>query len=407
MHAPNKIARLFLMYTLEQLSPAEEKELSDWRRQSQGNEIIFQFETDGKNIAQTIDEIQEKKEYIFQKIKEGYPGPWEEKPKTLWRRMSTPMRIAASVLLVVISTGIYLLFQGKNEIQPGSYGANLISTDGIDQILDDTRRAFNDGISGVMIERDSFGNLVYRPMNNTGAGMDKYYILYTPPGGYYNIRFPDGSLVLLNALSSIRYPANFIRDTIVVELKGEAYFEVKKKDTLHPFFVVVKPDPSAPRMSGKNKRGLQQLFELEVSRGRFNINAYGDESFVTATMLQGNATIRSDPDRSHSGIQISSGERVMLADQTALSTDPADISEAVAWKNGRIFYKHAGISVIMNAISRWYRVSIVYHDSIPEGSFHIDLPRDASIHQVLRSLRQQGLYCDIEVRKINVRNKPK
>ena len=120
-----------------------------------------------------------------------------------------------------------------------------------------------------------------------------------------------------------------------------------------------------------------------------------------------NLLIRSAPDRSHSGIQISSGERVMLADQTALSTDPADISEAVAWKNGRIFYRHAGIRVIMNAISRWYRVRIVYHDSIPDRPFHLDLPRDASIHRVLRSLRQQGLYCDIEGRKINVRIKPK
>jgi hypothetical protein len=60
----------------------------------------------------------------------------------------------------------------------------------------------------------------------------------------------------------------------------------------------------------------------------------------------------------------------------------------------------------MNAVSRWYDVGLTYHDSIPDRAFHLDLPRDASIREVMKSLRQQGLYCTIEDRRIHIRHKP-
>src|SRR5690606_26018956 len=49
--------------------------------------------------------------------------------------------------------------------------------------------------------------------------------LITPRGGQYRVTLPDGSLVWLNAASTLRYPAQFDKKKRVVELTGEAFFE--------------------------------------------------------------------------------------------------------------------------------------------------------------------------------------
>jgi ferric-dicitrate binding protein FerR (iron transport regulator) len=94
---------------------------------------------------------------------------------------------------------------------------------------------------------------------------------------------------LLNAASSIKYPANFKRDSIVVELKGEAYFEVKR-DSIHPFIVDIKRDRNVARIDKNKNDTAPGAFQLKVSRGQFNLKAYTNEPFITATMLKGNAT---------------------------------------------------------------------------------------------------------------------
>src|SRR5690606_38970298 len=79
--------------------------------------------------------------------------------------------------------------------------------------------------------------------------------LTTPNGGQYQINLSDGTLVLLNAASTLTYPAEFGENTREVILDGEAYFEVTK-DPEKPFIV----------------RTAKQ--RIEVLGTSFNINAY-------------------------------------------------------------------------------------------------------------------------------------
>lgn len=89
--------------------------------------------------------------------------------------------------------------------------------------------------AGIQITKTAEGQLIYTIENSqNAAGSSLYNTIETPKGGQYQILLPDGSKVWLNAASSLRYPANLTAmNERRVELKGEAYFEVKKLITNH------------------------------------------------------------------------------------------------------------------------------------------------------------------------------
>lgn len=58
--------------------------------------------------------------------------------------------------------------------------------------------------------------------------MDKRQISYleasTSYGESRQIRLPDGTQLILNSCSRVRYPNSFVEDKRQIELEGEAYF---------------------------------------------------------------------------------------------------------------------------------------------------------------------------------------
>ena len=64
------------------------------------------------------------------------------------------------------------------------------------------------------------------------------HLIRTPCGGEYSLTLADGTKVWLNAMSELKYPTRFNGNTRCVELKGEAFFEVKP-DAQRPFYVKI------------------------------------------------------------------------------------------------------------------------------------------------------------------------
>mgnify|MGYP001255209177 CR=1 FL=1 len=57
---------------------------------------------------------------------------------------------------------------------------------------------------------------------------EKYAEVMAATGSVIRYELPDHSVVWLNSGSTLRYPTVFKKDNRNVELKGEAYFEVKR-----------------------------------------------------------------------------------------------------------------------------------------------------------------------------------
>ena len=100
---------------------------------------------------------------------------------------------------------------------------------------------------GTIINITSSSIVYSEPKNLFKNNNIRYNTLYVPHGGMYSIVLDDGTKVYLNSLSSLRYPTRFTGEKRVVDLDGEAYFEVAKSEK--PFIVQFKSNEVRDRKS--------------------------------------------------------------------------------------------------------------------------------------------------------------
>ena len=98
-----------------------------------------------------------------------------------------------------------------------------------------------------------------------------------PAGQRVNVTLSDGTKVILNSMSELKYPSNFSDDSRVVELDGEAYFDVTKSQSA-PFIVKT------------------QFCGVEVLGTVFNVDAYSDNNEFRTSLIEGSVVVRHNVD---------------------------------------------------------------------------------------------------------------
>jgi transmembrane sensor len=308
----------------------------------------------------------------------------------LWPRIA-----AAAAVLLVVGLGVFFynyytntlrhpdagqdLGLAGHDLNPGSNKAYLILSNGKRVSLTDAANGAIAKEAGVEITKTADGKVVYAPRHpefssgsRTGYS-DVLNTIETPKGGQYQVRLPDGSKVWLNAASKLIYPVSFIgRGQREVTLSGEAYFEIAK-DKSHPFHV----------------KTLKQ--DVEVLGTHFNINSYADEPNTKTTLLEGSVKVND--------AILKPGQQSVLAGGK-IKVIPADLEEAVAWKNGLFRFENADLPTVMRQIARWYDVDIVYPAQIPAGTFTGEVYRNMTASKVLDGIGFTGVKFKIEGKKI-------
>jgi ferric-dicitrate binding protein FerR (iron transport regulator) len=171
--------------------------------------------------------------------------------------------------------------------------------------------------------------------------------------------------VWLNAASTLKYPVAFTGNERLVELTGEAYFEVTHNKAM-PF---------------KVKTGQQQV---EVLGTHFNINAYTDEKITATTLLEGSVKVTTTS-RNQKMI-IKPGEQSTVNGDT-MNVQEVDTDEAVAWKNGYFLFNDENLAGIMKKVSRWYNVEVEYKDiSLQSLIFSGTVSKYQNVSQVIKTL---------------------
>lgn len=310
---------------------------------------------------------------------------------SFFRRNWRGLAAAAAILLVLGSTVLTSVLRDRNAaritapqslaaVRPGSTKAVLTLADGSTLALDSAgNRVIQQGIATV---HQNGGALEYAVTG--GQGATSYNILSTPAGGQYQLTLPDGSRIWLNAASSLRFPIAFSGSERIVELKGEAYFEIAKNMNM-PFKVKVND------------------MEVAVLGTHFNIMAYADESNVTTTLLEGAVKVMN----SNREVLLKVGQQVLFDHRTKdLKVTAGDMEGAVAWKNSYFKFTNESIQSVMRKIARWYDVEIEYQGSINQKALWGTISRFEHISEVLQMLELTGsMQFRMEGRKVIVSQK--
>jgi ferric-dicitrate binding protein FerR (iron transport regulator) len=272
----------------------------------------------------------------------------------------------------------------KGDVMPGGNKAILTLANGSQIVLDSAVNGILTHQGNIKVIKLTNGQLVYE---NAGARADEvlYNTMSTPRGGQYSLILPDGSRVWLNAVSSIRFPTAFLGEERTVEITGEAYFEIAK-DPLRPFRVLVN--------SGLKDRRL----EVAVLGTHFNINAYKDEATIKTTVLEG--SVKVSHGSSHTTIE--PGEQTQFDNGILQIVHDANVTETVAWKDGRFEFKDTDLKTIMRQLMRWYDVDVQYNGNISERYFTADISRNKSLSGVLKMLELSDIDFKLEGNKLTV-----
>lgn len=303
---------------------------------------------------------------------------------------------AAAILLMMLGAGL-IFFKSerlqsiktniaykKQDILPGGNKAILTLPSGERVVLTDSTVNQLANQTGGSIIKAANGILVYKANSlaeNSETGEAIFNTISTPRGGQYQVILPDGTHVWLNAVSSLKFPAAFKGGKRLVELNGEAYFEVAKNKEM-PFIVHTENQ------------------EVEVLGTHFNINSYADEASTKTTLLEGSVKVTAKGNQK----VLTPGDQAQINKNTKeIKVMPVSLEEAVAWKNGYFVFNDEKLESIMHRVSRWYDVDYEFEGKQGNLSFLGVIERTKNISSLLKVLESTGnVHFKIEGRKIIV-----
>lgn len=174
-------------------------------------------------------------------------------------------------------------------------------------------------------------SLVVDPVQET---TEKIITKSTQAGQKSNIFLPDGSLVILNAESTISYPETFSVDRLI-SLEGEAYFDVRR-DTANPFLVT--------------SNGVI----TKVLGTSFNIRSRMDEQDVAVSLVSGKVQVQLSDVSTH---ELVPGKRITFNKSSEkFNIDDFETELVCSWKDGILYFQEAEFSEIIKTLELWYGV---------------------------------------------------
>ncbi|WP_316817100.1 FecR family protein [Pedobacter nyackensis] len=319
--------------------------------------------------------------------------------KDIHQRINKPKKLpwlpyAAAVLVITFAATWFLMSNygtsptirsASTIVVPGGNKATLTLADGRSISLSDEK-------SGIIIDsdvikyNDGTGISTNDEKREVHSSTQTQLSLKTPNGGQYQITLPDGTKVWLNAASTLRYPDKFGSKERIVELEGEAYFDVS-----HVF------DRSNKKIPFKVK-AKDQL--VEVLGTQFNITAYTDESTISTTLVKGRVRVASSAAPS---IALLPGEQAYF-ENGLMSKRTVDVRNYVSWKDGIIILDQSDVNTVIRQVERWYDVKFDAIELSKSTKLNGILHRNAQLAGILEVLSiNTGKKFEINGRRIMIK----
>lgn len=219
--------------------------------------------------------------------------------------------------------------------------------------------------------------------SNKKEEKNEYHKLNVPRNGEYYLELSDGTKVWINSESTLGFYSRFDGKQRVVELSGEAYFEVAKNPN-QPFIV---------RTANADVRVLGT---------QFNVKAYGDEEYTYATLNEGKVRVSNKMNQQ----DILPDEQIIVNNYTGEYTKrKVDADLYSAWVKGKFVFKDERLEDILNTIGRWYDIQVFYENQeLQNERFSISLNRYENISRLLEHIEMtESVHFDIKDKALIVK----
>jgi len=331
----NHIDELIIRYILNEIKKEELSELEDWLQESEENKTYFfqlkqisdsshriiwsetQKEESWERMYKLIKNYNQKNSHIHESGSAHSLAPRSLRLKLIWKY--------AAIIVFVLGLGWTLFLSVKKQQNTLEY-------------------------SEVKIEK---------------GGRNSTLIL------------ADGSKVILNVSSTLKYPLNFSGKSRTVYLEGEAYFEIAK-DESKPFIVKLKKQ------------------DITVLGTSFNVEAYSDESRSKVSLLSGAISLDTynEDGKAMSKMFLKPNQEAVSDNLSgSVSIRDVDISLSEMWISGKYKFRDESLGNITKRLEKYYNVHINIEDEMLKkikftGTFSLN----QDIQEVLNILDHENQY---------------
>jgi ferric-dicitrate binding protein FerR (iron transport regulator) len=406
-----RIKYLLLRFLREEATPAERAELETWAAEAPANRELMQELQDPALVAEALAKLDQlHRQEAWGKVEEhaaavrGALAVGAEEARV--RRVGGRRYFAAAAVVGGLGIGgWWFVTKHANEkpvlvqttapadiAAPATNRATITLASGQRVYLDSAGNGQLAKQAGINVLKLDSGTVAYqaagKPSDLTGELI--YNTLVNPRGSrVVTLALTDGTKVWLNAGSSIRYPAFFIGGSRKVQVTGEAYFEIAK-NAHQPFSV--------------EEKGMT----IAVLGTSFNVNGYDDEPFSKTTLVEGKVNVN----YGKVGALLEPGMQAEVyrgpnADNQvpAIKVGPANVEQALAWKNGLFAFSDADLPTVMRQLSRWYNVNVKYEGEIPKDKYQFNgkIGKTLTLDQVLKILTKTQVHYSIDGNELTIR----
>lgn len=246
----------------------------------------------------------------------------------------------AAVFVGLLS--LVYIFQYKTDSQTKTVipadAIQLVLENGDVQVLSPTGEKQIIKKDGTVVASQKENEISYR----SASSMDKlvYNEIKIPYGKTFVVTLSDGTVVNMNAGSSLKYPVQFIKGhNREVVLEGEAFFDVTK-DKAHPFIV--------------KTRGV----DVRVLGTKFNVSSYKEDVDINTVLVEGSVSL-SSADTPNEKAMLVPGEKGTWNNQKrAIAVEKVDTRFYTQWMNGELVFRKTPFKDILIKLERSYNVTI-------------------------------------------------
>ena len=221
----------------------------------------------------------------------------------------------------------------------------------------------------------------------------RYLEVLVPVGQRSQLVLADGTKVWLNSGSTLRYPAEFLKNKREVYIEGEAFFDVTHNQHL-PFIVHMK-----------------EHLSIKVFGTQFNVKSYAEDKVIETTLVKGMISLVKEDEHNHilqeikvkpnekatyqknnlklvvRELEINTKEEVKtpVVPKKVIKKEPLDELELItAWKDDELVFHNETFEDISIKMERWFGMKIeITDDDLKQERFTGKFVNKETIYQIL------------------------